>query len=211
MRRWGHVGVRLRDLLAARRVGAAHGSPWRPSSGAVVDGRTPLVTQKPGLTGREAAFQFRRYEPGDHDRVVELHRLGLRQTGTDLGPGPWDDDLRSPQSIRATYIDEAGDFLVCVLDDAIVATGALRPHPSGRVEIKRMRVDPEHQRQGLGQAMLDRLEARASELGYTGVYLDTTTLQEPAIALFERSGYREVKRDKRGSFDLVIFEKDLDS
>jgi ribosomal protein S18 acetylase RimI-like enzyme len=74
-----------------------------------------------------------------------------------------------------------------------------------------MRVDPEHQRQGLGQAMLDRLEARASELGYTGVYLDTTTRQEPAIALFERSGYREVKRDKRGSFDLVIFEKDLDS
>jgi ribosomal protein S18 acetylase RimI-like enzyme len=73
-----------------------------------------------------------------------------------------------------------------------------------------MRVDPEHQRRGLGQAMLDRLEARASGLGYTGVYLDTTTLQEPAIALFERSGYREVERAKRGSFELVIFEKDLD-
>ena len=60
-----------------------------------------------------------------------------------------------------------------------------------------------------GQAMLDRLEARASELGYNGICLDTTTLQEAAIALFEKNGYREVGRGKRGSFDLVIFEKDL--
>jgi ribosomal protein S18 acetylase RimI-like enzyme len=90
-----------------------------------------------------------------------------------------------------------------------MAMGALRPHPSGRVEIKRMRVHPDHQRRGVGQAMLDHLEARAAELGYTGIYLDTTTLQEPAIALYKKNGYREAARGKRGSFDLLFFEKDL--
>jgi ribosomal protein S18 acetylase RimI-like enzyme len=156
-----------------------------------------------------SAVGFRRYKAEDHDRVVELHRLGLRQTGADLGDGPWDDDIRSPDTIHATYLDGRGDFLVGVLGDDVVVMAALREHPSGRVEIKRMRVDPEYQRRGLGQAMLDRLEARASELGYNGICLDTTTLQEPAIALFEKNGYREVGRGKRGSFDLVIFEKDL--
>src|SRR5262249_28036179 len=71
--------------------------------------RSALLPARQRLNGQsgavEAAVQFRRYEPGDHDRVVELHRLGPRQTGADLGPGPWDDDLRSPQSISATYLD----------------------------------------------------------------------------------------------------------
>jgi ribosomal protein S18 acetylase RimI-like enzyme len=141
--------------------------------------------------------------------VIELHELGLQQTGTDLGAGSWDDDLRSPESLIATYLDRRGDFLVGVLGGVPVVIGALRPHPSGRAEIKRMRVDPAYQRRGLGQAMLERLESRARELDYAGIYLDTTTLQAPAIALYEKNGYREVGRGRRGPFEVVIFEKDL--
>jgi GNAT superfamily N-acetyltransferase len=155
------------------------------------------------------AVSFRRYEADDHDRVVELHRLGLRQTESDLGAGPWDDDMRSPETIHATYLDGRGDFLVGLLRGNIVVIGGLREHASGWAEIKRMRVDPAFQTRGLGQAILDRLEARASELGYTGACLDTTTLQEAAIALYKKNAYREVGRGKRGSFDLVFFEKDL--
>lgn len=155
-------------------------------------------------------IRFRRYEADDHERVVELHRLGLRQTGTDIGAGPWDDDVRSPDAIRATYLDGRGDFVVGVLGSEIVVMAGLREHPSGRVEIKRMRVHPDHQRQGLGQAMLEHLEARASELGYAGIHLDTTTRQAAAIALYTKNGYHEVGRGRRGPFDLVIFEKDLD-
>jgi ribosomal protein S18 acetylase RimI-like enzyme len=154
---------------------------------------------------------FRRYEPDDHARVIELHRLGLRQTGTDIGPGPWDDDLHSPDTVRTTYLDGRGDFLVGLVDGEIVVMAALREHASGRVEIKRMRVHPDHQRHGLGQQMLDRLERRATELGYSGVYLDTTTRQGPAIALYRKNGYREVGRATRGPFDVVLFEKDLDA
>ena len=89
--------------------------------------------------------------------------------------------------------------------------GGLRPHPSGRAEIKRMRVDPAYQRRGLGQAMLERLESSARELDYSGIYLDTTTRQAPAIALYEKNGYQEVGRGRRGSFEVVMFEKDLNT
>jgi ribosomal protein S18 acetylase RimI-like enzyme len=152
---------------------------------------------------------FRRYEPDDHDRVVELHRLGLQQTGTDLGAGPWDDDMRSPETIRSTYLDGRGDFLIGVSSGTTVVIGGLREHGPQQAEIKRMRVEPSFQRRGFGQAMLDRLEARASELGYTGIYLDTTTLQVAALALYRGAGYTEVGLGKRGPFDVVIFEKEL--
>ena len=108
------------------------------------------------LTGQSVsvieAIEFRQYRAQDHDRVIELHELGLHQTGTDLGAGPWDDDLRSPESVTATYLDGLGDFLVGVLDSVIVVMGGLRSHVSGRAEIKRMRVDPAHQRRGLGRS-----------------------------------------------------------
>jgi hypothetical protein len=57
--------------------------------------------------------------------------------------------------------------------------------------------------------MLEGLESSARELDYAGIYLDTTTLQAPAIALYEKNGYKEVGRGSRGPFELVIFEKDL--
>jgi ribosomal protein S18 acetylase RimI-like enzyme len=155
------------------------------------------------------ALAFRRYEPDDHDRVVELHRLGLQQTGTDLGAGPWDDDMRSPETLRRTYLDGRGDFLVGLRGGSIVVIGGLREHSPRQAEIKRMRVDPSFQRRGFGQAMLVRLEARASELGYSGIYLDTTTLQVAALALYAGAGYTEVDRGTRGPFDTVMFEKEL--
>ena len=154
-------------------------------------------------------LDFRRYEPSDHDRVVELHRLGLQQTGADPGAGPWDDDMRTPETINATYLDGRGDFLVGVSRGDIVVIGGLCEHDSRRAEIKRMRVHPTYQRRGFGRAMLGRLEVRASELGYRGIYLDTTTLQGAALALYRGAGYVEVGRGTRGPFDIVMFEKDV--
>jgi hypothetical protein len=78
------------------------------------------------------AISFRRYEPADHERVVELHRLGLRQTGTDLGAGPWDDDMRSADTIRASYLDGRGDFLVGVLDGTCASTLTINGAVSAR-------------------------------------------------------------------------------
>lgn len=152
---------------------------------------------------------IRRYEPADHAAVWRLHRLGIEQTGADPGPGPWDDDLRSPAAVAATYLVDGGDFLVGGLGSQPVAIGALRPH-DGYVEIKRMRVHPEWQGRGFGQRMLERLEALASWRGQLLVRLDTTTLQLAAIAMYRKNGYAETGRRRHGPFEEVLFEKHLD-
>ena len=57
--------------------------------------------------------------------------------------------------------------------------------------------------------MLSALEQRAAELGFRTLTLDTTVQQAPAIQLYTQSGYREVGRSRKGSFEVLEFEKQL--
>jgi ribosomal protein S18 acetylase RimI-like enzyme len=152
-------------------------------------------------------LELRRYEEADAPRVWCLHDAGLRQMDANWGDGPWDDDLRS---VQATYLDDCGDFLVGSVNGEIVAMGAVRRLSATTAEIKRMRVDARFQRQGFGRALLDALEARAKELGYRTVRLDTSATMIPAQGLYEASGYREVARERDASErERLIFEKRL--
>jgi GNAT superfamily N-acetyltransferase len=152
-------------------------------------------------------LELRRYEPADATNVWRLHDDGLRQMDAHAGDGPWDDDLRS---VDATYLDNNGEFVVGIVDGEIVAMGALRPMAETVGEVKRMRVDARFQRQGFGRAILRWLEARARELGYRTLRLDTTVKQVAAQRLYESSGYHEIARtlDPAGQ-DIIIFEKQL--
>ena len=151
-------------------------------------------------------LQIRRYVPADHDAVWALHNLGLNSAGVHLGEGPWDDDL---SQIEQVYLDGHGDFLVGLIDDRIVAMGALKRTGESRAELKRMRVDPIFQRRGYGQAILAALERRAIELGYSKLHLDTSVKQRAAQGLYESHGFREVGREMTATFEAIRYEKDL--
>src|SRR5438309_8541696 len=98
-----------------------------------------------------------------------LHNDALMATGAHAGSGPWDDDLRN---IVEHYINLGGIFLVGVLEENLVAMGALKRVDSTTGEIKRMRVAPDQQRRGYGTAILIALEQRARELGIVRLTLD---------------------------------------
>ena len=78
-----------------------------------------------------------------------------------------------------------------------------------RAELKRMRVRPGLQGRGYGQAMLDALHRRASELGYPTLRLDTTVQQRAAQRLYLKNGYREAGRRVVGPFDCIIYEREI--
>jgi ribosomal protein S18 acetylase RimI-like enzyme len=137
------------------------------------------------------AVQLRRYEWQDGDAVRDLHRRALATSDADLGPGPWDDDLADVQRV---YLDSGGDFVVAVDDGRVLGMGAFRPVDTVVAEIKRMRVDPDHQRRGIGRAILGDLERRARAAGFRRLVLDTTTNQTAALSLYRSAGYRETGR-----------------
>lgn len=150
------------------------------------------------------SLHIRRYEPEDRESVWRLHNEALDDVGAHLGNGPWDDDLHD---IQAAYLEAGGEFLVGVLDGRVVAMGALRRISPAEAEIKRMRVEPNLQGRGHGQALLDALHRRAAQLGFSTLRLDTAVRQRAARNLYQRNGYREVRRGRIGRFDCVYYEK----
>lgn len=166
---------------------------------------------------------IRRYRPGDADRVWELHEEALRDVNTffDGGDGAINSDVRS---VEEEYLDSGGEFLVGLSGDRIVAMGAFRepgelareflgPLGESVAEIKRVRVDPDEQRQGYGQLIYDELEKRARDRGYAELVLDTTDRQRGAKRFFEKNGFEEACRERirefREPFELVFYRKSL--
>jgi ribosomal protein S18 acetylase RimI-like enzyme len=156
----------------------------------------------------EAQLEIRSFEPTDADAVWALHNEALEETGAHAGNGPWDEDLRDPAS---AYLNQGGEFLVGLLGRELVAMGALRPSAADSAEIKRMRVAPRYQRQGLGTRILEELERRAQSRGFARLHLDTTSQQKAAQQFYVRHGYCETRRGALGSFELIFYEKALQS
>ena len=110
-----------------------------------------------------------------------------------------DDDLTPP----------AGALLVARLRGRAVGCGALKLHPGAPAELKRMWVAPEARGLGLGRRILRELEARAADAGAAVVRLETNASLTEAIALYRRSGYREVAAFNAEPYADHWFEKRL--
>ena len=160
---------------------------------------------------------LRRYEPGDRDAVVSLHRTALREAGTNPEDVPDNDDLRD---VESTYLDTGGAFLVvdgAQTDgqaDAIVAMGGLAVEgdgiPSGAGELLRIAVHPDHQRAGYGSAIVAGLEEAARDRGLDRVFLWTAQRQRSAVRFYRSRGYQGTDHRTEGEYELLRYEKSLD-
>ena len=150
-------------------------------------------------------MNIRRYSSADRDAVWALHKVAMEAVAAYF-PGAGDADF---DDIEGVYLGSGGEFLVGELDGTIVARGALRPIDSTKAELKRMRVLPEHQRMGFGQAMLDALERRARELGFAVLELDTTMQQVAARRLYEKNGYEQIGTSEWTHATSVLYRKRL--
>lgn len=90
-----------------------------------------------------------------------------------------------------------------------VACGALKPFDDQTVEIKRMYTRTEHRGRGLASQVLASLEIWAVELGYHRCVLETGKKQPEAIALYEKTGYRQIPNygQYAGIENSLCFEK----
>jgi GNAT superfamily N-acetyltransferase len=121
-------------------------------------------------------------------------------------------DLNRPDMPRAQPDDFAppgGTFLLGWRDGEAVCCGGLKRLPDGAAEIKRMYVRPDVRRQGVARALLQALEAKAGELGYTLTRLDTGPRQSHAWAFYESTGYRPIANFNNNPVATFFGEKAL--
>lgn len=117
-----------------------------------------------------------------------------------------DTDLKN---IPEVYEGAGGTFVIAELDGVIIGMGALRRVDDRTAEVKRMRVLPEFQGNGLGTKLLKFLEAKAKELGYKRLMLDTSLKQEAAVHIYTKYGYHEFKRGEIAGWETIWMEKDI--
>jgi putative acetyltransferase len=78
---------------------------------------------------------------------------------------------------------------VARVDGRAVAMGAIRRHPGGIGEVKRMYTRPEVQGRGIGGAILAEIEALARRNGLTRLVLETGDRHPAAWRVYERGGF----------------------
>lgn len=83
-------------------------------------------------------------------------------------------------------------FLGAYLDQKIVGCGALKIVDGTYGELKRMYVIAGHRKHGIGQRLLEELEAQSAASGVMLLRLETGVRQPEALALYRRNGYKEI-------------------
>ncbi|MCR8630444.1 GNAT family N-acetyltransferase [Paenibacillus radicis (ex Xue et al. 2023)] len=152
------------------------------------------------------SIRIRQYQPSDHEFVMKLHVEGLIQFSASIGNPGLDKDM---ERIEEIYLNNNGEFIVGLINDRIVSMGAYRKYDSETAEIKRIRIDQNYQKRGIGQLILTALESSAKDKGYQKLILDTTVKQLPAQKLFERNGYIEINRRLYKEMEIIYYEKVL--
>ena len=148
-------------------------------------------------------LQLRQYIDNDKDIVWKLHIDGLNQTGSLIKDQCWDKDLLD---IRNHYLNNQGEFLVALINNKVIGIGGLRKVDKLTCEIKRMRVNVNFQRKGIGTLILKKLIEKACEFGYKRIILDTSENQKSAKQLYEKYGFKEYKRGKVEHLETIFYE-----
>jgi GNAT superfamily N-acetyltransferase len=133
-------------------------------------------------------FQDGLVDAGDGGSLEGAMREEMREVYSGL-------DLRAPDMPKAGP-DELnppkGAFLVGYEEGVAICCGGIKRLDDETCEIKRMYVIPAARGRGVARILLEALEGRARELGYSLARLDTGPKQPGAQHLYESAGYAPI-------------------
>lgn len=109
-------------------------------------------------------------------------------------------------------LDKIANVVVVYDDDEAIGCGAFKSYTDSVAEIKRMFVRPDHRGKRIGALVLAELESWARELGYAECILETGRRQQPAVCLYQNSGYEIIPNyDQYAGVDSsVCMKKEID-
>lgn len=104
-------------------------------------------------------------------------------------------DLEVLNDPDTSIISKGGHILVALVDEKPMGVVALCPmdNPEYDYEIAKLAVDPETRGCGVGDAIFSAVLEKAKSLGAKNLFLESNTLLKPAISLYRKYGFKELK------------------
>ncbi len=93
-----------------------------------------------------------------------------------------------------------GEILFALLDGQVVGTVGLKVEDDASFELTKMAVDERWQGKGYGQCLLETAVELARRRGMSRVVLYTQTALKPAISLYRKNGFAEMREPLCGRY-----------
>jgi GNAT superfamily N-acetyltransferase len=154
------------------------------------------LAQAPCLAGPEGVRLRTYVVPADTAVWLDLRTRAF--AGSPLGVRPWTADDFDREFLAKPWW--RAEHLWFAESDSPVGTVTLAFRGAGeaaRPVVHWLAVAPEWRRRGIGRLLVSAVEARAWELGYREVWLETHAAWEEAVRLYRALGYGEAHGDAR--------------
>ena len=89
--------------------------------------------------------------------------------------------------------ESISDVLIARLDDIPVGCTGLKPYSDRDVEIKRVWVEPNYRGRHIATEMMNIIENKAREMGFSRAILQTRSIMMDAVSLYKERGYELIE------------------
>jgi len=150
-------------------------------------------------------FVIRSFQPADQAACLKLYRGGL------LGGTIADNDTGIDiDDIDASYMkDKSSHFWVAVVVDRVVGMIGVQKYEADEGEIRRLRIDPNFLRRGIGTALLKTAINHCHDHGILKVTLDTWIDRELALKAFDEFNFVHQRTRESNGKQLLTFYLDI--
>lgn len=158
----------------------------------------------------EREIEIRFAVRGDEEIISSLIFEAFAPFCAEYTPDAFDYTAAKADIVRERFAQ--GPIWLALIDDQPVGTVSGLPEEE-RFYIRSMAIKPSVQRGGIGQRLLEILEAFARETGYTKLYLYTTFVLPGAKRLYEKNGFyvlRETPPEEWFDMGGLEMEKELE-
>lgn len=124
---------------------------------------------------------LREYIYDTHPRVCEEYNISYDVDGM------YRDDIESEDKYKAPK----GMFLLASEGETSMGMGAFSMLSESTAEIKRFYIKPAYRNRGIASSILKQVIDRASQLGYSKLYLESSRFMVEAHALYRKFGFTE--------------------
>ena len=134
----------------------------------------------------------RNYTPADADAFRDLNLAWVEAFFT-----VEDEDRAQLEDPQTHILDKGGAILIAELEGEAGGTVGLVPGHGDRVlELIKMSARSDVKGRGIGRALMAASIEKARAMGATGLWLETNTKLDAAMALYRKSGFRELSGDE---------------